>query len=374
LIPLDIEKSVILLGAGASSPAGVPMACGMTDRMLGMFGNDAWQTHYFQTARTIIGALQMASGVRSNRSGSAIDIEHVLNAAKLLGTRFDSELSPFVGAWHQILEKLERTYITIGKRLPANAGAEMAPRLSQGPDGELFRNLVKALTEQLIRLSWLTDHAKTAYLDPLLKRAQTTRLIIATLNYDNTVELAAHALGIPCDTLGEWQVTRILPEPTKGIDLLKLHGSIDWRWSDAPRVSAGITQHRTIRQVSSDDMPGQISNSKLYKNSFHIADELGILFGGGNKLTAEGPFMDLLYKFKRLLWERQHLVVIGYSFRDEHINHVIDHWFTTKPNAQMTIVEASTAAIKTHPFCLSHEDEIDKRLFYDGSGVEEALH
>jgi hypothetical protein len=97
-----------------------------------------------------------------------------------------------------------------------------------------------------------------------------------------------------------------------------------------------------------------------------------VIFGGGNKLTAEGPFMDLFHKFKRLLWKRQHLLVIGYSFRDDHINHLIEHWFTTrKPATKVIIVD--TVDKNMNIFYRSHEDESEKRLFYDDSGIEGAL-
>lgn len=378
MLPLDIENSIVLLGAGASRPAGVPTTFEMTDRMLAMFGDDALQRHYLHTTRTIVGALQMASGVRREESSSSIDVEQVLSAAKLLSTRFDTELSPFVGGWHPFLEELERRHIAIPfedilKIAGANAIAEIARLLSQRPDGRSFQILVTVLTAKLMQLTWLTDHTLSAYFNPLLKKAQTTRLVIATLNYDNTVEMAADALDIPYHTLGEWQATAILPEPSKGIDLLKLHGSTNWKWSPRPRASAGITAPRTIHEVSSGNMPDRLGNAKWYKNSDYVGDSLGVIFGGGNKLTAEGPFMDLFYKFKRLLWQKQHLLVIGYSFRDDHINHLIEHWFTTKPATRLTIIEAPTADKTKHRFCHTHKEEIEKRLFYDNSGVEKAL-
>lgn len=376
--PLDIENTIVLLAAGASCPAGVPTAVQMTDRMLDAFGSGPLQCHYHRTTRMVIGALQMASGLQREVSQSNIDIELLVNAVKLLGGRFETELSPFVGGWHPYLEESERTYIAIpfsdirkvaGEK---NANEEIARLISQPLDGRLFRDLLTILTAKLMHITWLSDRAKPAYLNPLLKMAKTTRLIIATLNYDNTVEIAADALQIPCHTLGEWQRTAVLPEPSTGIDLLKLHGSTNWKWSDRPPVSTGITPPRTVQEVSFDDMPARLKHAKMYNNSEYVGDSLGVLFGGGNKLTAEGPFMDLFYKFKRLLWEKQHLFVIGYSFRDDHINHLIGHWFTEKPDTKLTIVDLG-GNINNHPFCRAHKKAINSRLFYDNSGVEKAL-
>ena len=373
--PLDHNTTIFLLGAGASVSAGIQDAIKMRDRMLEMFGDDELQRHYLCTTRMIIGALQMAAGVRREELHSNIDIEKVLSAVKLLGARFDSELNPFVGGWHPFLEELERTYFAIPfedilKTAGANANAEIARRLSRRLDGKLFRGLATVLTANLMQLTWLEDPNKSAYLRPLLLTAKTTRLVIATLNYDNTVELAADALQIPCPTLGDWQTTALLPEPSVGIDLLKLHGSTNWKWSDKPHVSAGVTPPRTIHEVSSVDMPKRIKTAKMSDNSDYVGDLLGVLFGGGNKLTAEGPFIDLFYKFKRLLWEKQHLIVIGYSFRDDHINHLIEHWFNANPNAKITLVDAPGGDVNRHRFCLNHNDLMGTRLCYDNSGAK----
>jgi len=67
------------------------------------------------------------------------------------------------------------------------------------------------------------------------------------------------------------------------------------------------------------------------------------------------------------------LVVIGYSFRDNHVNHIINHWFTTQTNAMITIVGAPRSSPETNPFWQLHQAKARKRLFYDDSGIEGAL-
>jgi len=171
---IDPDNSLVLLGAGASCPAGVPSALDMTSKILKQFGDDELQRLYLSATRTLIGGLQMAAGVR----GSNVDIESVLSAAQLLSTRFDTEIAPFVGGWHIFLEELERKYTSTV--------------------GTLFQDLIPVLTAKLLELTWLTDSKLSAYLDPLVKLGHSTRFTIATLNYDNTVELAAGTLNISC--------------------------------------------------------------------------------------------------------------------------------------------------------------------------------
>ena len=120
-------------------------------------------------------------------------------------------------------------------------------------------------------------------------------------------------------------------------------------------------------------MPNRLRIATRKNNTENIGDSLGVIFGGGNKLTAEGPFIDLLHKFKCLLWQKSHLLTFGYSFRDDHINHLIEHWFTANPTTKLTIVGAPKTGADENPFCSAHREEINKRVFYDGSGAEKAL-
>jgi hypothetical protein len=55
----------------------------------------------------------------------------------------------------------------------------------------------------------------------------------------------------------------------------------------------------------------------------------GLIFGQRNKLTADGPYLDLLRQFQYQLSQSKSLIVVGYSFRDEHINTYISQWLNS---------------------------------------------
>src|SRR5271154_214641 len=98
--------------------------------------------------------------------------------------------------------------------------------------------------------------------------------------------------------------------PTSGVNLLKLHGSVKWWWEALrTELPAGL-HYRSISEVS-DDKIGDIINN--WRHSPHRGPQLGVVFGGHNKLTAEGPFLDILSKTREELDRHSHLVVIGYS-------------------------------------------------------------
>jgi hypothetical protein len=352
---------LVLLGAGASRPAGVPTAFEMTHEMIRTC-EAGGQKPYSRALKAISGGLQMGFGQSELVAIGSADVEQVLNAASLLGDRFNLELAPFVAAWHPIIEDLERRSLgrldaqsiasgamsRLGsaisetqlrsdiQRLLQQTVTQIGDHLSRHPDGSLFRELTAYLTGALIEITWLRSPEKLEYLDPLLTAARDARITVATLNYDNAVELRAKALGIPCETgLAIWSTTGELPRPESGIDLLKLHGSVKWQWSSR-QDKLGL-HYRNLNELNDTERPKSAGFNRRYTGD--QGNLLGVIFGGNNKLTAEGPFLDLLTKFKRELEEHSRLLVVGYSFRDPHVNHYISTWLHKGTSRLVTIID-----------------------------------
>jgi hypothetical protein len=157
------------------------------------------------------------------------------------------------------------------------------------------------------------------------------RLVIATLNYDNVVETFCEAHEVAYGT-GVSDHGRYDPKKgyefgtvTKGFELIKLHGSLNWGFYPAAPHQA---PHRFTLSFG---------NSVPTFRQYPI--ERAILFGGANKLTAEGPFLDLLRNFQRELLTSTRLTIVGYSFRDDHVNAQIAMFTTRRPDAKLTIID-----------------------------------
>ena len=384
-----IRNPIILLGAGASKPAGVPISAEMTKRMI----TQCRGTEYERPMQAIVGALQMQQSL----TGRKLDVEQVVNASVLLADRLSLEFAPFVGAWHPFIDDLERRRFTRSDAMAianramrsmnssrrseraategqvekaiANALIGFAKTVDRRPDGAVFRSLSTHLTNLLINIVWLTNADKLSYLDPLLRAAARRRLTIATLNYDNSIELRAGKLGIMCETgLGEWAATGSLPEISRGVELLKLHGSANWTWS-APASAANDWQ--VDRHIVERLAPQPADNEDVEEQE--VSGGLAVLFGGHNKLTAEGPFLDLLVRFRNRLFASRGLVVIGYSFRDPHINHYLLRWLRADRYARMIVVDAVGAHEDEHPFFDFYGDEFGKRLTFLPKGARGAI-
>ncbi len=123
--------------------------------------------------------------------------------------------------------------------------------------------------------------------------------------------------------LEQWGQSGVFQKPQQGIELLKLHGSVDWSRVRDPRAPGAPLTAATVQRVPLGDMRSPPV----------------IIFGGGNKLTVDGPFLDLMIAFKQRLEEHTTLVIIGYSFGDLHVNGLIERWLHRSKKRRIIIID-----------------------------------
>ncbi len=330
-----------LFGAGASAEAGVPLAKEMARR----FYED------YRKVEPFARAVQVAiAGLKSHRSIEGdpfgeIDVEDLYETLIALRDRRQSSIAPFVGAWSDHLstserptllreaarhtrEMLERELIdsinaatragrpvSIDLRSYENALQE-ALTIAAGETTEVFEDAARFVLQTLPMYCWVRDEKHVEYLRPLMESSKKSPLWIATLNYDNTVELAAKASDVDVDLGIHDGHPSVQFKGMAKVTLAKLHGSLNWE-----SLPDGILRTSDIR-----------------------AGNAALIFGSGNKLQVEGPYLDLLFAFRDRLTESHELHVCGYSFRDPHINYVILRWLQQKDDRKLFIRDAYLSA------------------------------
>lgn len=317
-----MTSTVVLLGAGASQEAGIPLTTEMAQRMLEMLreqgSNRGPEVSKYDSAADIlcyvVGGIVFGEATRGEDPFEVMDrinIEDAFLVIESLVNPQSSELSPFVAGWHRGIASLERSF-TIGQ--PEMIRKKELELVAEG-QGDAFRRARTVLLEALVELTQVEKPNKISYLVPLVEWADSTENLIATLNYDNTLDLAAETRKIRInDGIPQWNGEgRIELQQGMGVRLARLHGSTGWQ------DSAGGS-HRIEQE------PGP---------------NPAVVFGAGNKVKARGPFLDLLEVFRRELRAAQSLVVCGYSFRDDHINAILNHWVTTEPRGDAQIIVAN---------------------------------
>ncbi|MGI8493902.1 MAG: SIR2 family protein [Pyrinomonadaceae bacterium] len=206
---------------------------------------------------------------------------------------------------------------------------QLVTQLEQKPaEGKKFKRTAEQMILMLKDLVWIEEATKVDYLNPILNKAKNAgRLVIATLNYDNGIELVAQANSVVCNTgIENWSQKGVFDFSNNGLHLIKLHGSIDWSWEEDVRTAERPMKHSIIRRVETE----------AFKTSI---ERPAVIFGQRNKLTADGPFLDLLRQFQNELENSNVLTVIGYSLRDAHINTYISKWLNESSDHKIRIVD-----------------------------------
>lgn len=160
--------------------------------------------------------------------------------------------------------------------------------------------------------------------------------------------------------------------PHHGINLLKLHGSLDeFAFNDGHDLLKLLPAEPTERSVietlkaANEDLlylhPGFPGGRVHCTNEIAYADEHGIMQFLRRSLLAGAFKFDqrssqtlprtLLNHFRTNINFVNHLVVIGYSFGDKHINEIVRHWLEFSADRSVEIVDPSVVAV---PGCLQH--------------------
>lgn len=363
-------KELIFLGAGASKEAGVPISTDMTREIYNSIIKDGRSQKNSQVIKFILGGLYFLKGSRGQDLYQGISIEELLNTLDLLSERDNSELNPFIASWHPLLNDLDLGDISdkdvdilvsllyeplqnsmpislysngivtiqdfhqgLFKSINFNNNKELKEQFQKiirqavgSRTTKHFQSTKELITKKLVNLIWVRDESKVNYLLPLIQYANENQFTIATLNYDNSIEFACALKGIEVNTgLKDWYKTGRFGFNSNRINLIKLHGSVDWALSEVKSDEYHPMKYQEISEV------------RLSKDTISKLDP-EIIFGGKNKLTAKGPFLSLLDAFRRNLENVESILVIGYSFSDDHINEYFRNWINSNPNNVLTII------------------------------------
>lgn len=241
-------------------------------------------------------------------------------------------------------EEVERAFSKYVNEWMRNSGTRFSPSRDAARSfraasealsnkGKVFDRVAASMVSMLKKHVYVQETSKVKYLQPvsMLADAQGS-LTIATLNYDNCMELACSASECPYTTgIEHWSRSNTSSDPftcSTGILLLKLHGSINWIVKSSSTKS--VLPHHIIELLSDEDMG---------KDNPHY--QPAVIFGQKNKLTAEGPYLDIFRAFQRELSGSNRLTVAGYSFGDEHINIYLSQWLNADQSRRIRIIDPS---------------------------------
>lgn len=283
------ENSIlILLGAGASAEAGIPVAREMIDILeKSLKCNLEWKD-YRDLYNFVKSAIYFADGIdgRFNKDVN-YNIERLVNTLSELDKKIAHPLYPFIGSWSIKLTEF---------------GSDAFDKIKN-----LLQMILKELQHDWVLLS---NYSKSNYYQGLFALAKDFQypLRVFSLNYDLCIEKnKAHdellEIGFGDGRIWDWR--NFDPgEEVPNIYLYKLHGSIDWF-----RDENGF--------ITYSDEASKIK-----------PDQLEIIFGTDYKLQYIDPFLFYAYQFRQWTLQAKLIIAVGYGFGDEHINGILGQALT----------------------------------------------
>jgi NAD-dependent SIR2 family protein deacetylase len=339
-----IGRTMVLLGAGASVEAGVPASKDMTIRLVDLL-NAPSGTPRARALNYLVSALQHHEAGQGARPDAGVDVERVFDAVQALANPETIEVTPFVASWAGALESISASahlpewfgpaFAVMAREADAKSSAELTKLFEEAvavltgrvPTASIFSQLSDAMTTALRQLLFV-NRSRVGYLEPLLRFAQTHAeagpFTIATLNYDRSVEeLCSHDAGLLDTGISRWQGGHDWSwRGASPIRLLKLHGSIDWC----------MERQKTENKLDHDEIHQTTDPTNERRTPV-------IVFGKRGKVRADGPFLAMLRAFDTALSESDHLLIVGYSFRDDHINVALRRWLNGADHRDVTVID-----------------------------------
>jgi hypothetical protein len=297
------DEIIILVGAGCSAEACIPTTKAMIDKLEGLLKCHDWK-EYSKFYDFIKSACQYADGIKGKFEEN-FDIERLINVISELEKKENSILYPFIGSWN--------------------------PRLLEiaGYDFDIIVKFKQKILQELKK--WVSlEHYKSAdyyrrFFD--FQSEYNYSLRVFSLNYDlclekNRPEDRELERGFDTDTR-TWDWKRFEPreEYQPAIYLYKLHGSIDWK--------------------------RELEKGGILKEVDNIPEVPDLIFGTDYKMQYIDPYLFSLYELRKYSLMSRIILSIGYSFRDEHINGILEQALQNRPDARMIAVSPNPDKILT---------------------------
>lgn len=335
-------SNTYLFGAGASCAAGIPATNGMVKDIYQKLKETpfVWP-QVGEALDLVIAGIRFNKTIADSNPFVEVDVEEIYATLLELSERDSNRLAPFIGAWSEkvnavdrlglknranhVVAQLEHDIQEISRSMSTSntrsvnihlggfrkALDDVFRIIDNKADYSNFDQAASYMLAILIQMVWIEKAESISYLKKFIESSKVNPLWIASLNYDNTIELTAQECGISFDVGLDNQAIGVKFDSEAPIKLAKLHGSVNW----------ALNENLTI-----DVQNKPVSNPAL-------------IFGLNNKLRVEGPYLDLLLSFRDRLSNTKVLNIYGYSFRDPHINYLILSWLSRSQDVKICVVD-----------------------------------
>lgn len=330
----------ILLGAGASIPAGCPSTKSITKSVL---GKQTLSTHSD-------GSYYPMPPLCGLKDGNVPGILHCLKGlyAELISRPTATQREITYEDIYSILSQVELAWelrvfdppaIQFARQFWSEVQKSIPIRVEAGIEiGWRLDHAIRECRKYVHDMAWHSlkfnpdnsDHLK--WIGAIMNDPQVSRLSAFTLNHDISLESYLNSSGFEFidgfgPRLGDvrpWNPDVFKSNESKCV-LLKIHGSTDWfEWSPIAKFTGG----RGVLQFCGGKSLTEAKDDQGREIEFTEHRPV-MLLGGTNKFIAysSGIYATLMHYLREYLEKTQYLIVVGYSFGDKAVNDRIQEWF-----------------------------------------------
>lgn len=286
---------IVLLGAGCSFKAGIPTSDRMLTELHGLLEEKRdWKA--FHPLYCCLRGLILRADAMLGKFNESFNIERLVASLGEIEHRENNVLSPFINSLHPDLER------------------------EAGENLRLVTDFRQRIVERLKDWVQIPHYEVADYYRSLFEfaAAYTYPLRVFTLNYDlclekNTPPEKMLERGFDRTThLWDWR--RFEPKDTDSVSIYyyKMHGSIDWE-----------------RDAAHGNVVRDVENTPLQPD---------LIFGTVHKLYPNDPYLFYAYEFRQYSLLAKVILIIGYSFADEHINRILRQALENDPARRIVAV------------------------------------
>ena len=341
------NRVALLFGAGASVDAGLKQTAQLAEEVVRLANQNTSanvQGDWLACLNFVYGSMVAAASREGSNPLVSVNFERLVSALRLLQNIDVHEADPFVLSWKpgakgftrdnnvsrtDIKRAVEKMKNELG-HWAANDLIDIIDKIANtSPSGKTSYEMAEKEVLRLVSVA-LRDYTDTSYLKPMADLAgiQEGGLAVLTLNYDLVVEdaAAAESCGLFYGFTSWEPGTEIkLKKEKANIDLIKMHGSLNWEAANGGSYDTRIEVSPRV--------------GREQKSQLNLPDIPWVVLGDREKLSTKGPTLPLLQAAEDALEDADHLVVAGYSFNDEHINDLINAWIKRQNNRTIAVVD-----------------------------------
>jgi hypothetical protein len=351
----------ILLGSGASIPAGYPCVTQITEQILSETKGGAGGKRSPEVVVAFLRWLRTVADARYcrevERTTNYEDIYFLASQIRddLRGEFDNPAVRPLVGKaivefllgqsdWLRDLKNLLERLL----EERSNPGRDCLPQI-ESPLEDLasdatdhIRRQVKALLN--VRPTRL-DHLD--FVADAIQDADVAKTALMTLNHDTLLETCLRARDIGFSDgfskepkndvrIRKWEPALFSAHDTL-IPLLKLHGGIDWYRFEPDGADPWTEEYAGIPM--SDFSSGQ--KDENLRRHRTVDDQPMFLIGTFNKLTSytDPVYLEIYYRAFCALERSNALLVVGYGFGDKGINKLVTEWICRPQSCLLVVVD-----------------------------------